>query len=77
MRGKRVYFRIGRKDVWRCEELKEDEIEEKAVLFTEEEERKLFKWEDAEDFFGYYDVETGEALTEMEPPQHLKDILTR
>lgn len=76
MRGKRVYFRIGRKDVWGCEEVKEEEIEEEAALFTDDDERKFFKWEDAEDFFGYYDIETGEALTEMKPPQHLKDILT-
>lgn len=77
MKGKRVYFRIGRKDVWRCEELTEDDIEEEAALFTDEEEQRFFKWVNAEDFFGYYDVDSGEALTEMRPPQHLKEIFDK
>lgn len=75
MKGKRVYFRIGNKETWQCEEVNEEDIEEEAALFIESDEYKTFSWVDAEEFFGYYDVETGEALTEMKPPQHLMEVL--
>lgn len=75
MKGKRVYFRIGNKETWQCEEVNEEDIEEEAALFIESDECKTFSWVDAEEFFGYYDVETGEALTEMKPPQHLMEVL--
>lgn len=75
MKGKRVYFRIGTKEAWQCDEVDEENIEEEAALFVGSEEYKTFKWVDAEDFFGYYDVETGEALTEMKLPTHLMEVL--
>lgn len=75
MKGKRVYFRIGTKEAWQCEEVDEKDIEEEAALFVESDEYKTFRWVDAEDFFGYYDIETGEALTEMKPPSHLMEVL--
>lgn len=75
MQGKRVYFRIGTPESWQCEEVDEKEIEEEAALFIESDEYKTFRWVDAEEFFGYYDIETGEALTEMKPPSHLMEVL--
>ena len=75
MKGKRVYFRIGTPESWQCEEVDEKEIEQEAALFVESDEYKTFRWVDAEEFFGYYDIETGEALTEMKPPSHLMEVL--
>lgn len=75
MNKKRVYFRIGTNEAWQCGEVNEEETEEEAALFVDDYESKTFRWVDAESFFGYYDIDTGEALTEMKPPQHLMDVL--
>ena len=75
MNKKRVYFRIGTNEAWQCGEVNEEETEEEAALFVDDYESKTFRWVDAEEFFGYYDIDTGAALTEMKPPQHLMEVL--
>lgn len=75
MNKKRVYFRIGTPETWQCEEVNEENTEEEAALFVGDYEAKTFRWVDAEEFFGYYDIDSGEALTEMKPPSHLMQVL--
>lgn len=75
MNGKRVYFRIGQPEAWQCEEVDEEDIEQEAALMVNDMSWRTFRWVDAEEWFGYYDVDSGEALTEMIPPQHLMEIL--
>ena len=72
MRGKRVYFRIGSKKAWQCDEVKDDGDDE---LLTKDEEDKIWTWMENTDYFGYYEIADGEVLTEMMPPIHMSEIL--
>lgn len=72
MKGKRVYFRIGSKKAWQCDEVKEADD---ADLKTQDEEDKIWNWMDNTDYFGYYDIDSGETLTEMRPPKNMNTIL--
>lgn len=75
MNKKQVYKRIGSDENWQCGEVDEEDIEERAALFIDDMSWKTFRWIDGEKMFGYYDVDTGDALTEMAPPQHLMEII--
>lgn len=77
MAGRRVYFRIGSKKSWGVEEVTEEDEDEEAALCTDDEEDRIWTWLEQKNYFGYYDVDSGEVLTEMEPSEHLGDILNR
>lgn len=71
MAGKKTYFRIGTDAAWGGADIVEDD----AAVLTPDMEEKIWTWMDRTDYFGYYEDETGEVLTEMQPPAHLKEIL--
>ena len=75
MRGKRVYFRIGRKDNWGNEEVDETTGPDEALLEAEDKEWHIYRWNDAGEFFGYYDVDSGETLIEITAPKNLMSII--
>lgn len=75
MQGRRVYFRLGSKSAWGCEEVKEEDIEQAAVLDTDAA-TGIYQWVEGDDFFGYYDIDTGETLTELPKKGRLFDIIT-
>lgn len=75
MAGRRVYFRIGSRSAWGCDEVTEEQEDEVAALQIEEDEDKIWTWMQRSNYFGYYNVESGEVLTEMKPTKHLKQIL--
>lgn len=77
MRGKRVYFRIGRKETWGNDEVDETTGPSEALLEAENEEWHIYRWNDAGDFFGYYDVDSGDTLVEITAPKNLMAILNR
>lgn len=61
MQGRRVYFRLGSKSAWGCEEVKEENIEQAAVLDTDAG-AGIYKWVEGDEFFGYYEINTGETI---------------
>lgn len=75
MQGRRVYFRLGTKKAWGCEEVKEDDVLPEAVIETDAM-AGIYKWVEGDDFFGYYEINTGETLTELPKKGSLFDIIT-
>lgn len=75
MSGRQVYKRIGSDESWKCGEVNEEETEEEAAIFLQDMSWKTFSWKEIEDKFGYYDVDSGEILTEMVAPDHLMEII--
>ena len=74
LHGKRVYFRLGTKSSWGCDEVTEDDDNQEAVIETEAS-VGYYQWVECDDFFGYYDVDTGETLTELPKKGRLFDII--
>lgn len=75
VQGKRVYFRIGTNVAWGCNEVTEEDVAEVAVITTDAS-PAFYHWLESDDFFGYYDINTGETLTELPKNGRLFDIIT-
>lgn len=75
LQGKRVYFRLGTKSSWGCDEVTEDNENQEAVIETEAS-IGYYQWVECDEFFGYYEVDTGETLTELPKKGRLFDIIT-
>lgn len=75
MRGRRVYFRLGTTKAWGCEEVSEEDEEQAAVIETDAT-PAFYQWLESDSFFGWYDVNTGETLTELPKRGRLYDIIT-
>ena len=75
MQGRRVYFRLGTVKAWGCEEVTEDDEDQMAVIETDAT-PAFYQWGESDEFFGYYDVNTGETLTELPKKGRLFDIIT-
>ena len=75
MRGSRVYFRLGTDKAWGCGEVTEEDEEQAAVIETDAS-PAFYQWLESDEFFGYYDVDTGETLTELPKKGRLFDIIT-
>ena len=75
MQGRRVYFRLGTGKSWGVAEVNEEDIEQAAVLDTDAS-SGVYKWEEFEQVFGYYEVNSGEVLTELPKSGSLYDMVT-
>ncbi len=75
MRGSRVYFRLGTDKAWGCGEVTEEDEEQAAVIETDAS-PAFYQWLESDEFFGWYDVNTGETLTELPKKGRLFDIIT-
>ncbi len=75
MQGRRVYFRLGTVKAWGCEEVTEDDEDQVAVIETDAT-PAFYQWGESDEFFGYYDVNTGETLIELPKKGRLFDIIT-
>ena len=75
MQGRRVYFRLGTKKAWGCEEVTEEDEDQMAVIETDAT-PAFYQWGESDEFYGYYDVNTGETLTELPKSGRLFDIIT-
>lgn len=75
MRGNRVYFRLGTTAAWGCQEISEEDEEQAAVIETDAT-PSFYRWLESDEFFGFYDVETGETLTELPKKGRIFDIIT-
>lgn len=75
MQHRRVYFRLGTGKSWGVAEVNEEDIEQAAVLDTDAS-SGVYKWEEFEKVFGYYEVDSGEVLTELPKSGSLYDMVT-
>ncbi len=75
MQHRRVYFRLGTGKSWGVAEVKEEDIEQVATIETDAS-SGVYKWEEFEQVFGYYEVESGEVLTELPKSGSLYDMVT-
>ncbi len=75
MRGSRVYFRLGTVKAWGCAEVTEEDEDQAAVIETDAS-SAFYQWQEFEEFFGWYDVDTGETLTELPKVGKLFDLIT-
>jgi len=77
--GKQVFKNIGKKESWKLEptEEKQEKVEEDILDEIEETSSngiEVFKFIDTEDFWGYYEVKSGETLAEVEAIGDIADI---
>lgn len=76
VQGKRVYFRIGTNEAWGSAEVTEDDVVEEAMISTDAS-SAFYTWLESDEFYGYYDVNTGETLTELPKSGRLFEIITQ
>lgn len=74
LHGRKVYFRLGQGKVWGVAEVTEEDEDQVATIETEAS-VGYYQWVECDDFFGYYDVDTGETLTELPKKGRLFDII--
>lgn len=74
LQGRRVYFRLGTKKAWGCDEVTEEDEDQVATIETDAT-PSFYGWQEFENEFGYYDIETGEVLTELPKEGNLYDIV--
>lgn len=72
---RQVYFRIGTNAAWGGKEIKEDETDEVAMIESDAS-SAFYTWLESDEFYGYYDVDTGETLTELPKNGRLFEIIT-
>lgn len=77
MVGKRVFQRFGSNAAWSCEEIDEDNIEQEAALNGPGQDGDVWQWLKSSEYFGYYSVDTGEALVEVKVPEKLNAVLEK
>lgn len=78
--GQRFFFRIGTKEAWQCDEVSEDFQDDDLEATIEGNgynEGESFAFVEADDFYGYYSVETGEQLTEFKPSGNLCEVIRK
>lgn len=75
LRGSRVYFRLGTDEAWGCHEVTEEDEEQTALIETDAT-PAFYRWIESDEFFGYYDVNTGETLTELPKKGRLFEIIS-
>ena len=74
MRHRKVYFRLGTGKSWGVAEVTEDDEDQVATIETDAS-VGIYKWEEFEQVFGYYEVESGEVLTELPKSGSLYDMV--
>ena len=75
MQGRKVYFRLGQGKVWGVAEVTEEDEDQVATIETDAT-PSFYGWAEFEKEFGYYDIESGEVLTELPKAGKLFDIIT-
>ena len=74
LQGRRVYFRLGQGKVWGVAEVTEKTEKQVATIETDAT-PSFYSWQEFEKEFGYYDIDSGEVLTELPKVGKLYDMV--